>query len=114
MADQPHAAVARSIVRLRKERKWSARELAEKLQAQGCDMTRSMISNFENGRLEDIGVNKLAHLAKAFNVEPWSLAEPAPACLDCENNPPAGFRCMTCGLDKPRQSGSAAGDGSWR
>jgi transcriptional regulator with XRE-family HTH domain len=95
----PTQIIAVNIRNIRNARKLSGQDLVNEMQMIGSDITRSVLANFENGRVEDLGVNRLAHFAQVLKVDPWSLATlPEPICLYCHNAPPPGFGCNNCGL----------------
>ena len=77
----------------------SARELADKIQADGHRMSRGTIAHVESLRTTTvpraITVDQLMWLAKAFSVRPDSLLT-VPKCTVCSGSPPEGFSCNTC------------------
>lgn len=98
--DEVTATVAHNVRVEREERGWSAQSLADLIKEQGGSISRAIIANLENGRITDVTVSQLAALARAFNVDPWSLTKvTGPVCLVCSNSVPSGFRCLNCGRD---------------
>ncbi|WP_371787436.1 helix-turn-helix domain-containing protein [Streptomyces albidoflavus] len=42
--------------------------------------------------------------ADLFDVEPVALLVPLDTCAQCNDQPPAGFICATCGVEAPRKA----------
>lgn len=107
----PESLVPRVIERvkeLRRARKWSCRHLALEMAHRGYDtLTRSTLTNLENGRRDSVSIDELVAFGAVFGVEPWSLTQPDARCPRCWDSPPAGFTCTSCGNtgqdDLPRE-----------
>lgn len=94
-APDPSSTVIRNMRIMRNARKWSARELSERLEAVGCSMGKHVIANMESGRAPEITVSRMSALAHVFEVDITEmLTEVCPA---CHGSPPAGFTCNACG-----------------
>lgn len=87
--------VRRNLRRLREERRWSYRELSERLAR-----TRRAIDVLELGWIEagerPVDVDDLVALAAVFDLSPQQLLEPPADCDTCHGAPPSGFLCMEC------------------
>jgi transcriptional regulator with XRE-family HTH domain len=83
---------------IRKRRGWSAAQLVERIPSE-VGLTRNAIANAEIGRRDAVSVDELAALAEALGIaNPWLLTRPeVPPCGTCNDVPPQGFRCLTCG-----------------
>ena len=82
---------------LRLLRGWSAQELADRLTAAGRPTKRSTIAMCET-RPGGCGVDLLYALAEVFGVAISTLVdENTVLCPRCNDEPPDGFSCMTCG-----------------
>jgi hypothetical protein len=67
---------------LRERRGWSALHLSRLVEEQaGVYLPRSVITNLENGRRRDMSVEQLGDTA----------------CGKCNDAPPEGYACLTCG-----------------
>jgi transcriptional regulator with XRE-family HTH domain len=99
MSGQPYTdRVTAHIRRLRKLRRWSALEVANRTAALGHPVTRGVIASRETGRGSTISVDELVVLAAVFGVEPAELlAEEVKVCATCSGSPPPGYACLTCG-----------------
>ncbi len=104
MAAQPEqnratAQAAGRMYQLRKASGMSAQALAETVAYKtGCDsLTRATIANLENGRREHIYLTELLALAEVFGVSVgWLATGEGIRCNQCNDQPPAGFRCQRC------------------
>lgn len=65
--------MAQRVIALRKERDWSARDLADQLTAAGFPTKRAALANFENGRRRDVTIGELFAFARVFGVPPILL-----------------------------------------
>ncbi len=83
---------------LRRLRKLSCRALAEQLTAAGFPATRDMITGQELGRIKTITIDQLVATAKVFGVPVAELVSEE-RCSTCQDRPPAGFICASCGLE---------------
>lgn len=101
------AEVIAKLRALRQIQKVSAQELAERMSAAGYPIKRSVIANLESGRREEVSVDHLVAAAQALGTTAAAILNgPMPVCPICENEPPAGFTCNTCGA-----SGTEGGEG---
>lgn len=85
------------IARVREERharKLSGQKLADAMSAAGFSISRSVLANVEGGRVREISVDFAATAALILRVPLLSLL---PKCITCNDEPPAGFTCNTCG-----------------
>lgn len=90
--------VAHNVRALRNQRRWSAQEVTDRTEELGRPIARSILTNLENMRREDVTVDELAIFAQVFTVDPWSLCQPdGVTCVKCSNDPPPGFQCIVCG-----------------
>lgn len=88
--------VAANIRRLRQGQGLSIRQLSELLTAR--PIVVSALNKIELGQ-RHVNVDDLAAIAAVLQVEPAVLLSDAPACKQCDNEPPAGFRCRLCGAE---------------
>lgn len=100
-SDQPvlplSAELFAKIRTLRKIHGVSAQELADRMTAQGFEISRSVIANCESGRVRSLSVDQAEHAARALGTTlPLLVTDPA-NCPQCKGEPPAGFTCNTCG-----------------
>jgi transcriptional regulator with XRE-family HTH domain len=65
--------IATEIRRRRKARKWSAQRLSDECAALGLEITRTAISDLENGRRRFITVAELLIIAQALEIGPAAL-----------------------------------------
>ena len=92
------AAVINELTQIRRARKVSAQELANRMTAAGYPIKRSVIANLESGRREEISVDHLAAAALALGHSASAILRRATSpCPTCKAEPPAGFTCNTCG-----------------
>lgn len=99
MTEPIAARVVRELTALRRQRKISAQQLADRMTAAGYPINRSSIANLENGRREEISVGHLAIAAQILGADPAAILRRAAPCPRCANDPPAGFACKTCGAE---------------
>jgi transcriptional regulator with XRE-family HTH domain len=121
---------------LRHRRNMSAQRLAERTAELGMAIPRAVLANLESGRKTNVTVAELLILARALGVGPADLLIPAGRdgqleiapgefrspqdvawwfcslrCQTCDDEPPAGFTCDTCGKSgshaPAQQAGSA-------
>ncbi len=106
--------VAANCRRLRLQRKWSAKRLAELLADVGCPISRSVIANRESGShvTSHVSVDELYGLAKVFDVAVEVLVAERVMCPRCEGEPPIGFTCNLCGEAIDTGVGPATIEGS--
>ncbi|WP_424862135.1 helix-turn-helix domain-containing protein [Streptomyces sp. MMS24-I29] len=77
-------------------RRMSAQQLADAITAAGFPITRGVIANQENGRVETIPVDQVVAAAQVFGLHAVELFHGDP-CAACAGLPPEGFTCNTCG-----------------
>jgi transcriptional regulator with XRE-family HTH domain len=98
--------VAANIRRLRQIRGQTAEEFAAAINAAGVAWTRQTVAKIENGRRAHVTVDDLAALAAALGIDdPWALTQQS-ACAACHGVPPAGYACLECGAETPRDKAS--------
>jgi transcriptional regulator with XRE-family HTH domain len=91
----------RNVRRLRRRAGRTAADVAQELTALGMPMSTQHLTRLETGRSGSgahvaMSVDVLCGLAAVLGVEPAVLLG-APSCRVCEDDPPAGFACRTCG-----------------
>lgn len=82
---------------LRKIQGISAQALADRMNAQGFHVIRSVIANGETGRVRSMSVDFANHAARALGLTLTQLITEPAVCKACKGAPPAGFTCNTCG-----------------
>jgi hypothetical protein len=84
---------------LRERRGWSALHLSRLVEEQaGVYLPRSVITNLENGRRRDMSVEQLVALVQVFDSTlGYFLGLGDTACGKCNDAPPEGYACLTCG-----------------
>lgn len=93
----PTLCVFASMRRLRKQRGWSAEQLARRLNDIGFPASRSTIANMESGRVQTAPVSLLYALSHIFGIGADTLA--GGLCPTCNSAPPPGFQCRACGAE---------------
>jgi transcriptional regulator with XRE-family HTH domain len=87
--------VRRNIRRLREERRWSYREVEERLARVG-----RAIPTVEQGWIDAgerrVDADDIVAFAAIFGLYPGELLEPPDGCDTCHGAPPAGFMCLEC------------------
>ncbi|MFI1583014.1 helix-turn-helix transcriptional regulator [Embleya sp. NPDC020630] len=79
--------IAGQIKRYRKEKGWSAQELADACAALGYPIPRTVLANLETGRRSLISVAEVFILARALDVAPISLIFPLGTEVDVQLQP---------------------------
>lgn len=97
MTEPITARVIAELVTARRQKKISAQKLADEMTAAGYPIQRSVIANLENGRRSELSVGHLAVAAQILGVDAGAILRRAAPCPRCQNEPPAGFTCTTCG-----------------
>ncbi|MCW1820793.1 MULTISPECIES: helix-turn-helix domain-containing protein [Mycolicibacterium] len=72
------ARIGREVRRLRDARGWSAQRLADRTRELGYQVTRTVISDVEIGRRQQLSVAEMTVLARALDTSPAALMYPAP------------------------------------
>ncbi len=90
--------VATNVRRLRVGQGLSTARVSELLREHGRPLHETAITKIEHLN-RAVDVDYLIVLARAFGVEPSGLLAAAPTCGRCLNEPPAGFKCCTCGAE---------------
>ena len=85
----------RNIRRLREKRRWSYREVEERLAQAGRAIPVLELSAIDAGERR-VDVDDLVALAAVFDLSVEELLQPPADCETCHGAPPAGFRCMEC------------------
>lgn len=90
--------VAANIKRLRRERKLTYIELSERMSAAGRPIPVLGLRRIE--RLErHVDVDDLAAFTTVFRVTFETLGVSTPPCPTCAGHPPAGYGCLSCGVE---------------
>lgn len=87
--------VRRNVRRLREERRWSYREVEERLSRAGRAIPVLALSAIDSGE-RPVDVDDLVALAAVFDLSPQQLLEPPADCDHCHGAPPPGFLCLEC------------------
>lgn len=87
--------VRRNVRRLREQRRWSYREVEERLARAGRVIPALGLSAIDTGERR-VDVDDLAALAAVFDLGVEELLHPPADCATCHGAPPAGFMCMEC------------------
>ncbi|WP_424891834.1 helix-turn-helix domain-containing protein [Streptomyces sp. XH2] len=101
--------VGQNVRRLRTESGWTQSDLAVRTLTASHPLGLNQISAIERGysthstALRSVSVDELLTLATALRVTPATLLG-EPGCPTCEDSPPRGFTCNTCGKDRPVHS----------
>ena len=98
--------VARRIIAERKRQGLTRKDLVDACRSVGDpEFTCAMLVNIESGRpgengkrRRDITIDELAVLAAALAI-PESRLLGADGCITCQDTPPQGFACLTCGKE---------------
>lgn len=70
-------------------------QLAKGLTEHGYTVTRSVISNMENGRFKSVPID-LVMAAMSFLQRDFATLLYGPLCTNCNDNPPPLFTCRIC------------------
>jgi transcriptional regulator with XRE-family HTH domain len=94
--------ISRNVRRLRRARGWKQAEVAEHMAAlTGSPWSAATWGAAERaseaGRTKSWTANEIAALAELFDMPVGDLFEPQPPCRACNDQPPVGFTCNTCG-----------------
>ena len=87
--------VRRNVRRLREERRWSYRDVEERLSRVGRAIPTVELGWIDAGERR-VDVDDLVALAAVFGLTPGELLEPPAECKTCHGAPPPGFMCMEC------------------
>lgn len=90
------AQVADRMRAIRKRRRITVDRLAGGLTKNGYSVSRSVLSNYENGRFHTVPADLVAAAMKFFDMG-YSAFMSGPLCGACGDLPPHGFVCRTCG-----------------
>lgn len=88
--------VSRNLVRLRRLRGLTTRQLSAELARIGREIPATGITRIEK-RERRVDVDDLTALASALNVTIQQLLDPPTECGTCHGTPPVGFTCKECG-----------------
>lgn len=91
----PEQVFAKRMRAHREQRGWSQSTLADRLRLYGIDLHFSAIAKMELG-VRAIRLNEAAAVATAFGVPLVKLLQEV-RCDACNDAPPAGFACKSCG-----------------
>jgi transcriptional regulator with XRE-family HTH domain len=95
---QPLAAELFAKIRtLRKLRGMSVQKLADRMNAQGYQITRAQVAAGEIGHRRNLPVDFADHAARALGLTLVQLLTEAAVCQTCKGEAPAGFTCNACG-----------------
>lgn len=94
--------ISRNVRRLRRAKGWTQAEAAERMAALTGFRTSTASWSAgerapETNRAKSWSANEVAALAELFEVPVGDLFEAHPPCRACDDKPPAGFACLTCG-----------------
>ncbi|MEU0207365.1 helix-turn-helix domain-containing protein [Streptomyces canus] len=101
--------VRRNIRRLREQRRWSYRDMEERLARAGRAIPVVALSAIDAGE-RHVDVDDLVALAAAFGLTPGELLEPPADCETCHGAPPPGFMCMECETSGGRNAPTSVRD----
>lgn len=90
------AAVIARVRRLRKDRRISAQQLADRMNQLGYTTSRGGIARAETGDRREISVDWLFAACNALGV-PMTSVLYGPNCTVCHDVPPHGYSCNACG-----------------
>lgn len=93
------AAVIRTVRGMRQKQRMSASELARRMTEYGLPTTRITIAHCESGYTKSVSVDWVWAASHALNVPVKTLLF-GPDCLVCDDSPPTGFTCNSCGMEK--------------
>lgn len=99
MSEPVAARVIAELVAARRAKKVSAQKLADGMTAAGYPINRSVIANLESGRRAEVSVGHLAAAALVLGLDAAAILRRAAPCPKCQNEPPPGFACKTCGTE---------------
>lgn len=107
--------LARNLRQLRQARGWSIARLAKECEAVGAaHLTESSLGNIERGQDPNavraprlVTAGELFVFAELFNVPIDVLVGHAP-CAGCNDEPPPGFTCNSCGVSVQQPAPIAA------
>jgi transcriptional regulator with XRE-family HTH domain len=85
----------RNIQRIRIQRRWSYREVEERLSEAGRALSTLTLSAIERGE-RHVDADDLVALATVYGLSVEELLRPPADCETCHGSPPAGFMCMEC------------------
>lgn len=95
--------VRRNVRRLREQRRWSYRDVEERLSRAGRTIPTLALSAIDTGERR-VDVDDVVALAAVFGLGVEELLQPPADCATCHGAPPRGFMCMECetsGLPAP-------------
>lgn len=84
-----------NVRRLREERLWSYKDVADRLARAGRPIDTLELGDVDAGTRR-VDVDDLVALAGVFSLSPAQLLEPPADCEQCHGAPPTGFICMRC------------------
>jgi len=87
--------VRSNVRRLREDRRWSYREVADQTARAGHPIPVLELSGIDAGTRR-VDVDELVALAAVFDVGPEQLLGPPADCENCHGAPPPGFICARC------------------
>ncbi|MFC8423960.1 helix-turn-helix domain-containing protein [Streptomyces sp. NPDC057236] len=87
--------VRRNVRRLREQRRWSYREVEERVARAGRVIPALELSAIDAGERR-VDVDDLVALAAVFGLSIEGLLQPPADCDTCHGAPPTGFMCMEC------------------
>lgn len=90
------AAVINRVRTLRRSRGITAKELAKLMGEYGYKTTRTALAQAESGYRKEVSVDWLWSVSQALRV-PVNMVLFGPDCTACDDIPPSGYSCNTCG-----------------
>lgn len=94
------AAVIDRIRQNRKTRNMSVQALADGMKQHGYSTLRSALANMEGSRVRNVPVDLVYAAAAVFKIPVRELLD-GPRCSTCQDTPPVGFTCNSCGSTIP-------------
>ena len=94
--------VAWNMTRLRVEAGMTQTELGRRLGGWSTASVSAAERSAAGGRIRKFDADELALMAHIFGVGVSELLEPPELCGTCQGAPPAGMKCMSCGLEAPQ------------
>jgi transcriptional regulator with XRE-family HTH domain len=92
------AAVIKTVRNLRKAQGISAKELARLMGECGYGTSRTSVAQAECGYRKEVSIDWVSAASQALGVSIKTVLY-GPDCTVCNDNPPAGFTCNSCGTE---------------
>jgi transcriptional regulator with XRE-family HTH domain len=85
----------RNIQRQRIQRRWSYRDVEERLSEADCAISTLGLSAIERGA-RHVTADDLVAFATIYSLSIEELLQPPADCWTCHGAPPAGYMCLEC------------------